>query len=64
MLRCGIGELRARSVDTIYLSVGTKNELDLSPYERTGFERVQEWPRWTRETLTFLRLARRQRPSG
>lgn len=50
LLRWGIGELRSRGAATIYLSVEAENELALGLYERTGFERVQEWPRWQRST--------------
>jgi mycothiol synthase len=48
LLRWGVAHLRAKAVDEITLAVETTNTRALSLYERNGFARVQEWPRWAR----------------
>jgi mycothiol synthase len=46
LLRWGLSALRSRGARTIHLSVEADNEFALGLYERTGFQREQEWPRW------------------
>jgi mycothiol synthase len=46
LLRWGVAFLRQRGVADLTLSVEARNEHALALYERTGFVRVQEWPRW------------------
>ncbi len=48
LLRWGIGRLRRHGVATIELSVEARNQRALRLYERPGFERVEEWPRWSK----------------
>ena len=47
LLKWGMWRLRELGVDDLTLHVEAKNERALGLYERTGFVRVQEWPRWT-----------------
>lgn len=48
LLKWGVHRLRALEVDEVTLHVEAKNEHALGMYERTGFVRGQEWPRWSR----------------
>ena len=50
LLAWGIGRLRDAGAADVTLSVEASNERALRLYERTGFERAQEWPRWAKET--------------
>ncbi|MDP9365604.1 MAG: GNAT family N-acetyltransferase, partial [Chloroflexota bacterium] len=50
LLRWGVDRLREAGADEITLTVESLNERALRLYERTGFERVQEWPRWSKAT--------------
>ena len=46
LLKWGVWRLRDLGVDDLTLHVEAKNDRALGLYERTGFVRVQEWPRW------------------
>ncbi len=48
LLRWGVTHLRERGAVMVELSVEARNERALGLYERTGFERVEEWPRWSK----------------
>ena len=48
LLKWGVHRLRELAVDEVTLHVEAKNERALGLYERTGFVRGQEWPRWSR----------------
>ena len=48
LLRWGIGHLRQHGVEDLTLTVEARNERALALYERTGFVRVKEWPRWAK----------------
>jgi len=48
LLRWGVAYLRDRAVDDLTLHVEAKNDRALGLYERAGFVRGQEWPRWSR----------------
>jgi mycothiol synthase len=50
LLRWAVHHLRASGVDEVRLAVGGRNDSALRLYERTGFTRRQEWPRWVRAT--------------
>ncbi len=51
LLKWGVHRLRELDVDDLTLHVEAKNEQALGLYERTGFVRSQEWPRWSRPLL-------------
>lgn len=46
LLRWGVQHLRSRTDSGILLTVEARNIHALAMYERVGFERRQEWPRW------------------
>lgn len=48
LLRWGIQRLRGSGVAAIFLAVEGENDRALRLYEGTGFERVEEWPRYAR----------------
>jgi ribosomal protein S18 acetylase RimI-like enzyme len=48
LLKWGVQRLRTLDVDDVTLHVEAKNERALGLYERAGFVRGQEWPRWSR----------------
>lgn len=48
LLKWGVHHLRELDVDELTLHVEAKNDRALGLYERTGFVRSQEWPRWSR----------------
>ena len=48
LLRWGVAHLRERGAVVVELSVEARNERALGLYERTGFARVEEWPRWSK----------------
>lgn len=48
LLRWGIHRLRDGGATTLILTIEARNERALRLYERHGFERVQEWPQWTK----------------
>jgi mycothiol synthase len=48
LLRWGIQRLRELRVQDLYIVVEGENERALRLYEGTGFERVEEWPRYAR----------------
>lgn len=48
LLRWGVHRLRELDVDDLTLHVEAKNARALGLYERAGFVRSQEWPRWSR----------------
>jgi len=48
LLRWGVMRLRAIATAPVYLAVEAENQRALALYERTGFRRVEEWPRWSR----------------
>jgi mycothiol synthase len=48
LLYWGVHHLRERGATEITLSVEAMNERALGLYERAGFRRVLEWPRWSR----------------
>jgi mycothiol synthase len=49
LLRWGIQHLRERGVADLTLNAEARNDRALALYERSGFVRVQEWPRWAKE---------------
>jgi mycothiol synthase len=49
LLRWSVQTLRARDVAQLDLAVEARNERALALYERAGFTRAQEWPRWARD---------------
>jgi mycothiol synthase len=48
LLRWAVATLRARGATTLDLHVEARNPRALALYERAGFTRGQEWPRWAR----------------
>jgi len=48
LLAWGVEHLRRRGAAEVVLSVEALNNTALSLYERVGFQRVREWPRWRR----------------
>ncbi|MDP9359139.1 MAG: GNAT family N-acetyltransferase [Chloroflexota bacterium] len=48
LLRWGVERVRGQGAAAVELSVEARNERALGLYERTGFERVEEWPRWSK----------------
>lgn len=48
LLAWGVQHLRQRGAAEVVLSVEALNTNALGLYERAGFRRVQEWPRWRR----------------
>ncbi len=48
LLCWGVERLRGHGAAAVELSVEARNERALRLYERTGFERVEEWPRWSK----------------
>ncbi len=50
LLRWGVSRLRSLGAADVTLAVEARNELALGLYERTGFVRAQEWPRWSKAT--------------
>ncbi len=48
LLRWGVHRLREGGATKLTLTVEARNERALGLYERHGFERVQEWPQWTK----------------
>jgi mycothiol synthase len=48
LLRWGVGHLRENGIEDLTLAVEARNERALALYERTGFVRVKEWPRWAK----------------
>jgi mycothiol synthase len=48
LLRWGVQRLRDGGATRLTLTVEARNERALRLYERHGFERVQEWPQWTK----------------
>lgn len=50
LLRWGVQRLRRLGVDDLTLNVEADNEAALGLYERAGFRRAQEWPRWSKPT--------------
>jgi mycothiol synthase len=48
LLRQGVATLRDRGAGTITLNVEARNTNALALYERNGFRRAQEWPRWAK----------------
>lgn len=48
LLRWGIHRLQGIGVEEVFLAVESENERALRLYEETGFERVEEWPRYAR----------------
>jgi len=49
LLRWGIHRLRALGATEVYLAVEGENDRAWRLYEGTGFERVEEWPRYARD---------------
>ena len=48
LLRWGVARLRDAGLTEPTLTVEARNERALGLYERAGFERAQEWPRWSK----------------
>jgi mycothiol synthase len=48
LLRWGIHRLCGLGAEAVFLAVEGENERALRIYEETGFERVEEWPRYAR----------------
>jgi mycothiol synthase len=48
LLRWGIQRLRVVAPGPILIGVDGENERALALYERTGFRRTEEWPRWAK----------------
>ncbi len=48
LLRWGVMYLRSQAVQDLTLHVEARNDRALGLYERAGFVRGQEWPRWSR----------------
>ncbi|RIK40297.1 MAG: hypothetical protein DCC58_14085 [Chloroflexi bacterium] len=48
LLRWGVQQLRGVATGPIHLGVEAENERALVLYERSGFVRTSEWPRWAR----------------
>lgn len=48
LLRWGVHRLREGGATKITLTVEARNARALGLYERHGFERMQEWPQWTK----------------
>jgi mycothiol synthase len=48
LLRWGVHRLRDGGAEAVFLAVEGENERALRLYEETGFERVEEWPRYAR----------------
>jgi len=48
LLRWGIARLHGIGATQITITIDATNERALGLYERTGFVRAQEWPRWSK----------------